>query len=111
MRRGRPVQRARVVRVDEDVPVQNVSGLTALIERELPVGRLFGLGVGHRLQADEMVVREGAPPGGFLLAPVLERIGLRMRGLVNDEEVGAGWILDVDVDATMRDLPATRHTD
>ena len=97
--------------VDEDVAVQHLGEPSAVVVGPLPVRGLLRLGVWHRPQLNPVVTRVGAGPGGFLLAPVLEGVGLGLAGLVDDQELAAVRILDVDVVALVRDVPAVGHAD
>ena len=54
-----------------------------------------------------MIARIAALPGGRLLLPVSQRVGLGLIGLVDEQEdATAGLVTDIDVVTDMLDLPA-----
>src|SRR6185437_11223991 len=79
---------------------------------EFPVGRLLGLRVVHRPQADQVVAGVAAHPVGRLLLPVGQRVRFGVVGLVDKQvDVAVDRVSYVDVVALVRDMPAIGHAD
>jgi len=92
-----PVQSVCVCGIGQYVAIQYVGKDALAVVGEFPVCGLFGLRVVDGRQADAVIVRVGPLPVRLLLPPVGQRVGLRLAGLVNEQEIRSGWRRQVDV--------------
>src|SRR5204862_6836209 len=106
-RRG-PVERVGMPRVGQDIPVKHLDPYAMPVVGEFRVRSLFRLRIADLAEQDQVKSGIAALAIRGLLAPVRERIGLGLIGLVDQQENAAvRGIPDIHVVAVMRDLPAT----